>query len=82
MPIKVSITSTRSGPSLSDSVSFPIECPNCHHKTTRRLAELKNDPVLVCSCGHKFKVESGGTAKKAADQVKELDRLLDNLFKR
>ncbi len=81
MPIKISFTSQRSGPSLSDSVSFPIKCPKCSDQTTQRLADLKSDPILTCSCGYRFKVETGGSAAKVANEVKELDRLLDNMFK-
>lgn len=83
MPFKLTVKTTRSGPRLVDAVTFPIECPKCSHKTEQSAARLKDDPVIVCpSCGESFKIESGGSAREVADQLKNIDRLLDNFGKR
>lgn len=82
MSIKVTMTTTRSGPSLSDSVTFPIECPKCSHKTEQLASRLEQDPKVTCpACGEEFGVETGGSAREVSKQLKELDRLLDNFGK-
>jgi hypothetical protein len=82
MSMKITVTTKRSGPSLADSASDTIECPECGHKMKVLIAKLQNDPTLVCPRGHRFKVKTGGTARKVTNELKEIDRLMDNLFKR
>jgi ribosomal protein S27E len=82
MAIKVSITTTRSGPDLSDAVTVPIQCPKCGHETEHSIAWLKTDPVLSCSaCGEKLKIDSGGTLTDVANQLDNIDRLFDKITK-
>jgi hypothetical protein len=81
MSLKITTTTTRSGKSLSDSLTTPIECPQCGHKMNPPLTQLKNDPTLTCPRGHRFKVQTGGSARKVADQLAKIDRQIDNLFK-
>lgn len=83
MPIKVSITTKRSGPPLTQAVAWPIACPKCGHETEQSIAALKTDPTLVCpSCSEAFKIESQDTAKQTFDQIAEIDRLMDTFGKR
>jgi DNA-directed RNA polymerase subunit RPC12/RpoP len=80
--IKVSMTTKRTGSSLVDGVTFPIKCPNCSYETKQSVSRLQNDLVIACpSCSKSFKVETQGTGQKIADQLRDLDRQLDNLFK-
>lgn len=80
--LKIKTTVTQSGPPLVDSVTFPIECPQCGHKTEQPVSRLQDDPTITCeSCAHVFKIETHGTGRQVADQLAELDRKMANLFK-
>ncbi|WGS20816.1 MULTISPECIES: hypothetical protein [unclassified Bradyrhizobium] len=79
--MKVTITTTGKS-DMAGKAKFPIKCPKCGHNTDHVLAELKRDPILTCRCGHKFKVETGGSAKAAEDEIRKLDRAINDLFKK
>lgn len=82
MSIKVTVTTNRSGPPLGDAITFPIRCPECNHETEQSVSRLKDAPILVCpACSYHFKVESGGTGRQVADQIQEIDRLIDGFGK-
>lgn len=82
MPLKVTMTATVSGPSLRDELTFPIECPKCGHEIPQTLAQLKDNPVLVCSaCGENVQVTSDAATREAAEQVDNIDRAWDKLAK-
>jgi transcription elongation factor Elf1 len=67
---------------LSNEVTDTFPCPHCGHEITQSLARLKSDPMLACpSCAKPFRFESGGTLRKAVDEIEELDRAWDNLAK-
>jgi hypothetical protein len=67
---------------LVDEMTVPIKCPKCGHETEQSLARLKDDPILICpSCGDTFKIESSGTMGKVADELDEIDRLIDKIGK-
>ena len=81
--LKISVTTTRSNTgSVSDNVTFPIECPHCGHESEERLTGLKSDPLLTCAaCSNQFKIETNGSAREASEKLSEIDRAIDNLFK-
>lgn len=67
---------------LSDDLGLPLPCPKCGNEVEVSLTRLKDEPQLVCpACGETFNVDSGGTAGEVADQVDNLDRLLDRFGK-
>jgi len=70
-------------PGFSDKVGWDLDCPQCGKKFRATAAELKDDPQLTCPhCGQAIKIESGGSARKAADALEDLDRAWDNLTKK
>ncbi|UGA42438.1 hypothetical protein HU230_0029655 [Bradyrhizobium quebecense] len=79
--MKVTITTTGKS-DMAGKAKFPIKCPKCGHKSDQTLADLKRNPVLTCRCSHKFKVETEGSAKAAEDEIKKLDRAINDLFKK
>jgi hypothetical protein len=82
MPIKVSVTTNRSGPDLADAMTVPVQCPKCGHESEHPIAGLKDDPILTCSaCAETFKIESGGGLREVADQLDDIDRLFDKIGK-
>lgn len=80
--MKLSITTTRTGPSLTERVTVPVKCPKCGHESQHRLADLERNPLVVCSatgCGHEVEIEVRGDA---LNQVRDIDRLLDGFGKK
>lgn len=81
--LKVTMTTTRTGPRLTDAVTFPIACPECGHETEQPVSRLQHDPTITClACSYTFKVDTGSTGREVMDKLKKMDRLLDNFGKR
>jgi transposase-like protein len=82
MPLKISTTITRSGPSFTEMEMVPVKCPKCGHEANHSFARLKDDPILTCSsCAEQFKIESGGSLGEVANQLDDIDRLFDKIGK-
>ena len=77
---KMTITGQQSD--FANSTKFPIKCPKCGRESEHLLSALKDDPLITCpDCGQKIKLESGGTAQQAFDEIANLDRAFNNLLK-
>jgi hypothetical protein len=47
--MKLTITTTRTGPTFSQSTTFPVKCPKCGHKSTHSLSRLKTNSSSTVS---------------------------------
>lgn len=69
--------------SISEEVTFPLQCPKCGHKFEESVARLKNNPSIKCpSCGHEFEHRDQLSAGDAFDQIDDLSRAWDKLSKK
>ncbi len=57
-----------------DKISFPIPCPNCHQKTDKTIAWMKQNSHFTCSgCGARIRLK--------ADEIINIQRTIEKSFK-
>ena len=57
----------------SDSLPFPVECPNCGFETVKPLSWLKSNSEIVCA-------ECQTIIKFSKDHFEDTDDALDDIF--
>lgn len=68
---------------ISDELAFPIPCPECGHEISKTLAELKDNPTIICpACSAQIEVTSDAATTEAADKLEEIDRLIEGFGKK
>src|SRR4051794_26911006 len=81
MTMKVTITTTQSGPNIADAMTIPVECPQCGHKSDHTLRQLQDNPLLTCgSCNTQIQI-TGDELRELTHSLDKIDRLFDDFGK-